>query len=167
MNAKHNLHVARNLLAHGWTQGEEARDSDGDSVEPFHPNATTYAPVGAIEAAIGRQLFPLVYPEAYDSFDKALAARARANIRRIGSAVKYYKELQTEAVRIIADFVRDDLVANGKDYSEDKRDMINAWNDDPKRTKDHVLKIFDRAISVTGDPNENYPTEDLRSTADR
>jgi hypothetical protein len=46
------LKDVRVLVARGWTQGADARNADGDEVEPWDPEATAWSLLGAIVAVL-------------------------------------------------------------------------------------------------------------------
>jgi hypothetical protein len=46
------LQQARKLVARGWCQGSDARDSNGAGVEPWDPQAASWSLLGALVAAV-------------------------------------------------------------------------------------------------------------------
>jgi hypothetical protein len=91
--------VARAYIAQGWTQGYDARYSDGRGCDPSDPEAVSFCLVGAVWA--GRTLLGQPYP----------------------------------LLRCLMDHIELTLP-----------DPAFLWNDDPRRTKEEVLAVFDSVI---------------------
>ena len=49
------LSEARELIAHGWTQGADARDASGAAVDAWAPSAGRWSLLGALVAVLERQ----------------------------------------------------------------------------------------------------------------
>jgi hypothetical protein len=48
----HLLSEARDLIAHGWTQGADARDASGAPVDAWAPSAVSWSLLGALVAVL-------------------------------------------------------------------------------------------------------------------
>jgi hypothetical protein len=49
------LEKVRAVVARGWTQGTDARNADGNEVDPWDPEATAWSLLGALVAVLERE----------------------------------------------------------------------------------------------------------------
>ena len=73
------LRVAREILAcdGAWTKGAFARKSDGQPIDPFHPNACSFCALGALDRASKLTGLYGVRSQASRALDETIGPRSR------------------------------------------------------------------------------------------
>jgi hypothetical protein len=119
MNTVDALTQARVLIETGWCQGSAAKTGDGRECFAHSEHACQFCPTGAV-TRVTWPWEPDDDPELWEANNLAWEALAKA--------------------------IRNEY---GWDMSEHLPwSVIQDWNDEPGRTKEEVLEMFDRAIEL-------------------
>lgn len=86
------LGPAGKLIAKGWTQGEMARDANGDAIEPNSKNAVCFCSAGALHAAYQK------YDDYNKAYDKLLKIIGKESILTWNDDPSRTKEQVVEAM---------------------------------------------------------------------
>lgn len=95
-----------------WCQGELARDKNGNMVYLGSSDAVAYCMLGAMHRAVGRTSRPNDPRDPTGRAFEAMKKHPKINASPIGTTVKY------------------------------GGNVVAVWNDDPSRTKDEVIEVF-------------------------
>ena len=121
------LKEARGLVERGWTQGVAARDKHGEGCWAHSPLAAQWCAVGAASAA--------TYDDPVDD-GRPFSAVLRTTFSAVLDAL-------TGALGDLWDVEKKEFAPPWFAV-----EVLSKWNDSPGRSKNEVLRLYDRAIEL-------------------